>query len=123
MRGRHNMPASGWLAAAMLLAAGCASKPGEQGLYQRLQSNEEGVLAQAVVEAGCRADDQAVPYLIDALEHDAADVRLFAIASLRRITGQDLGYRHWAQPEDRQAAVQRWRMWRQAACADELCGE
>jgi hypothetical protein len=106
MRGRGNILAAVMLAA---ITAGCGQRPG--GLYQRLQSHQESELAQAAVDAGAANDRQAVPYLIEALEHEAADVRLFAITSLRRITGQDLGYRPWASPEERQAAIQRWRQW------------
>jgi hypothetical protein len=93
-------------------AASCASR-GEraESLYQRLQSGQDAQVAHAAVEAGATRDRQAVPYLIEALENDAADIRIFAIASLRQITGKDLGFRPWAAPGQRAAAVQRWRQW------------
>jgi hypothetical protein len=92
-------------------AAGCGAAERPKGLYQRLQSNQESEVAQAAVEAGAAQDRQAVPYLVEALEHDAADVRLFAITSLRKITGQDFGYRPWAPSAQRQSAITRWRQW------------
>lgn len=93
------------------LLAGCGSRTPAKPLYERLQSGQESEVAQAAVDAGQAGDRRAVPYLIEALQHDAADVRLFAIASLRKITGQDFGYRPWAPVPQRDAAVERWRLW------------
>lgn len=42
--------------------------------------------------------------------HDAA-VRLYAIASLKRIAGDDLGYHYFAAEPDRLHAVERWERW------------
>ena len=104
--------------AAAAAAYGCALRSHPSGgLYQRLQSGQDKEVAQAAVEAGAARDRQAVPYLIEALENDAADIRIFAITSLRQITGEDFGFRPWASSGQRAAAVERWRQWWAGASA------
>jgi HEAT repeat protein len=61
-----------------------------------------------------------IPALIDRLDDPDAVVRLSANESLKRRTGQDLGFQAWAEPGVRAQAVNRWRAWwktRQAALA------
>jgi len=91
--------------------AGCAPAGlGRESLYTRLQSEDHQVRIQAVVEAGRTGDRGAVPYLVELLG-DAPAVRLFAIESLRRITGRDFGYRSYADEASRREAIGRWRRW------------
>jgi len=94
-----------------LIVAGCGGLAAQQSLYERLQSDDHAVRAAAVVEAGNARDPKATPYLVDRLEDDDADIRLFAGEALRRITGQDLGYRSYDSPQARSEAVRRWRQW------------
>ena len=106
-------PAVGLLAVgAWLCGAGCWTIPEpKESLCRRLQSNEHDVLVAAIVEAGTKRDRHAAPHLIDRLEHEAADVRLFSNESLRRITEKDFAYRAYAPEADRRKAVERWRRW------------
>ncbi len=111
MRALKYILAAGALALAAA-SAGCANRVDHpKGLCERLQSQDDAVVARAAAQAGARRDSQTVPYLVKALESDAPDVRLFAIASLRNMTGDDLGYCAWADETKRQAAVERWRAW------------
>mgnify|MGYP003879937573 CR=1 FL=1 len=55
--------------------------------------------------------------LIGLLDDPDIAVRLYAIAALRRLTGNDYGYRYYASDADRAAAVARWQA---AARAGEL---
>ena len=79
--------------------------------YQRLQNEDPAVRIQAIREAGQAKDDKAVPYLVDRLTDSEADVRVFAIISLERITGRTMGYRHYDPARQRIKAVARWRKW------------
>jgi hypothetical protein len=53
--------------------------------------------------------------LLSALVEDLGDrdesVRFVAAIALRRLTGQDLGYRSYAPPAAREEAIVRWRRW------------
>lgn len=91
--------------------AGCRAAGREGDLYQRLQSDNPSVRITAIAQAGREKDAQSVPLLVDRLEDDDADVRLFAQQALDRITGQSFGYSYYAAPAERLAAVERWRAW------------
>lgn len=96
------------------LAFGCGpTRPDERNmsLPERLQSDDEAIRARAAVEAGRSGDSSTVPYLVDLLEDDSANVRLFAIESLRSLTGRDFGYKFYQSGVDRKQAVERWRDW------------
>ena len=100
------------VAAGWWLGPGCGSMwSGQPGRYHRLQSDDHDVRAAAVIEAARARDRRATPYLIDRLEDEEADIRLFAIQALRRITGEGFGYRFYAKEPARREAVQRWRQW------------
>ena len=49
--------------------------------------------------------------LVNDLESQDSAVRLFAIESLERLTGQRLGFQYYDPEVQRAAAVQRWRDW------------
>jgi len=49
--------------------------------------------------------------LVDALDHRDKAERAAAVASLRRLTGRDLGYAYHAPAAERAEAVGRWRTW------------
>lgn len=97
------------LALALCGSLGCG--PPQAGLYTKLQAEDPAVRLEGVIEAGQSQDPQAVPYLVDRLTDSEQDVRLFAILALERITGQTLGYRHYAPLPERLEAVRRWREW------------
>jgi hypothetical protein len=52
-----------------------------------------------------------VQALVDRLADTDPVVRLAAHEELRRRTGRDFGYVPWASPEERTAAIDRWRTW------------
>ena len=92
-----------------LPTAGC--RFGRQPLASALQSENPATRVQASHRAGRERDRSAIPLLVERLEDPAADVRLYAIGALRRITGKTLGYRYYDSPDKRLQAVQRWRKW------------
>lgn len=66
----------------------------------------------AACRLACRFEDAgAVPALIGLLGDESLLVRTHANRSLCTLTGQDLGYRPGASPEDRAAARARWERW------------
>jgi hypothetical protein len=99
------------LAAALLIGlTGCAQRP-YRSLAEGLQSEDPANRISATIEAADTGDREVLPLLVDQLDDPDADVRMYAILSLRKLTGQTLGYRFYADPADRAAAVARWRAW------------
>jgi hypothetical protein len=92
------------LAASIGGATGCATA-GRQNLYAANPLDR----ARAAVAAAERCDAGAVFKVVDLLEDPDAGVRLYAILALQRLTCRDYGYRYYANPAERAAAVERWR--------------
>jgi len=92
-------------------AAGAGCNQFSPSLYQRLQNEDPAVRIQAILRAGDAKDQKAVPYLVDRLTDSEADVRVFAIGALERITGRTMGYHHYDPARQRLEAVARWRKW------------
>ncbi|MFW6146185.1 MAG: HEAT repeat domain-containing protein [Planctomycetota bacterium] len=108
------------LVAIVMGLAGCSALGlGRKSLYVRLQSEDDQVRIAAAVEAGRTGDRGAAAYLVELLADDAPAVRLFAVEALRRITGQALGYRWYADEASRRGAIGRWRRWLEASVAGE----
>lgn len=92
----------------LLLAAllpGCAGTQARRDLG----SNNPLDRARAVVAVAERGDVGAVHKLVDLLEDGDEAVRMYAIMALRRLCGEDLGYRYYANEAERGTAVARWR--------------
>ncbi len=104
--GRPLVPA---LACGVLIAALCAGCRGGTAGKPQLASNHPLDRAQAAVRAAERGDASSIHALVDLLEDPDDVVRMVAIHSLRRLCGEDLGYRYYAGPAERAAAVGRWR--------------
>ncbi len=78
-------------------------------LYAALQAEDPAVRIQAIHRAGQTQNTSSLPYLVDRLSDSQSDVRFFAIAALKRITGEDMGWKYYDPPEKRVEAVARWR--------------
>lgn len=104
-------------AGAAMFAPGCNPSGGSarsshpETLPQRLQSDNPAERVTAIVEAGQAGDRSVAALLVDGLEDQDSDVRMFAILSLQKITGETQGYRYYDNQQDRRQAVQRWRQW------------
>ena len=97
------------------LTAGCSSNPSRaDSVYQQLQDDNPSRRVEAIVRVGQEKDPKAVPYLVDRLEDQDADVRLYAILALERITGQNFGYEFYQDEMQRRPAVEKWRQWLQS---------
>lgn len=89
-------------AAACLALASCAARGGG------FEAADATARLRAIQEAAQRNDRAAIPRLVEQLDADDAAVRAMAIATLRRLTGEDYGYRDYDPPELRRTAIQRW---------------
>jgi hypothetical protein len=78
---------------------------------QGFDSPDPAARLYAIERAARENDLTKFPELVDSLEHEDPAVRLLAIATLRRMTNQDLGYDASGTPGERAAAVARWREW------------
>jgi hypothetical protein len=65
----------------------------------------------AIKQAADKNDRTAIPRLVQDLDANDSAVRFAAINALRRMTGEDFGYRYYGDEIDRRPAVQSWRQW------------
>ena len=94
----------------LCVAAACpACRPGPP--RRPLQDRDPVFVIPAIKTASQDNDRQDVPRLIDLLASDDAAIRAFADEGLRRMAGQDFGFRFWADPAQRREAVGRWKIW------------
>ena len=65
----------------------------------------------AIKSAAVQDNRDALPRLVEDLDDPDSAIRFAAISALRRMTGQDFGYRYYDSPWARRPAVMRWRLW------------
>ena len=93
----------------VLIQTGCSGPLSRNMKLKDLQSPDSTVRVMAIKWAGENKLSQALPQLVDLLQHEDRSVRFYAIQSLRRITGTNNGFDYKANPKNRAAAVQCWR--------------
>jgi hypothetical protein len=96
---------------------GCQSHSGN--LARQFRSDNPSERAAACVKAARLEDKAVLALLVERLEDVSEEVRLCAIQSLQRLTGQSLGYKHYQRRQQRQEAVARWRDWLRQRAASE----
>jgi HEAT repeat protein len=92
----------------LLLLAGCSSPP------VGFDSPVPAERLRAATNAANTKDESAIPGLIRLLHSDDPVVRMAAIRSLERITGETRGYDHAAPEHERESAIQAWIDWQNA---------
>ncbi len=102
-----------WFADALIVGAvascwGCGLVPRH---FPKMQNPAPVARARAIGRDDRRPNVQVVPELIGRLDDPDPVIRLAAHEELRRRTGRDFGFIPWASPEDRAAAIKRWRDW------------
>ena len=101
-----------FIAAVLLCLGGCAGGGGPgHSIYDRLQSENPADRIQATLQAADRNDTKALPYIVENLASSEADVRFYSYLALQKITGLTMGYEYYADRQQRDQAVQRWRQW------------
>ena len=62
----------------------------------------------ALSEAARTGDRSDIKRVVELLDSDDAAVRLLAISTLERLTGETFGYRHYDPRWEREESIQRW---------------
>ena len=102
------------LAGLLLALVGCEASLARSDVISDLQHVDAVLRADAALRAGqmdpaSPAAREVLPHLVDRLSDTAPEVRMTAIVSLERLTGQRMDYSPYASPADRQEAIDRWR--------------
>jgi hypothetical protein len=111
-RARHRWPRIALALVLALLGAGavggCTIAPRK---FAHFDNPAPLVRARALTLGDNVPDAEAIPVLLQSLDDPDHVVRMTANEELKRRTGQDFGYRPWAEAGERQAARQRWDWW------------
>jgi hypothetical protein len=93
----------------LALSAGCRSHEiNSTNPFERAAAAVDLAEQQAALPAGQR-DLTAIHKLVTLLEDRDPGVRLYSATALERLCGKRYGYRYYDPPEQREAAVERWR--------------
>jgi HEAT repeat protein len=84
---------------------GCAAPQNRAGITSSYPLDRVRA-AVACAEAG---DARAIDLLIEALNDNDRAVRMYSIIALKRLCGEDYGYRFYASDGERDEAIARWR--------------
>ena len=87
---------------------GACSVPPEEPMFGSISPAETTM---AIEQAARQKDLSKVDELVAELDCSDPAIRLVAIAALRDLTGQDLGYNPSDKETDRLAAIDRWVAW------------
>jgi hypothetical protein len=102
-------------AAMLVVVAGCVSAGAAGCTAPRgplvVTDPDPSVKIPAIKNAVRKRDRAAARQLVADLDSDDPAVRFYAINGLQRMTGERFGYDYYADEEQRQPAVQRWREW------------
>ncbi len=98
--------------AVVLWIPACAYYPKLKPTWrENLTHRDPQIRLQAVVQVTEAGDPASVPDLLRRLDDDDDAVRYYAHIGVKRLTGQDLGFRPYAARAERAAAVRRWWTW------------
>jgi hypothetical protein len=90
---------------ALVALPGCKISRGEPSL----ESDDPALLVPAIRRAAIARDEGDLKELVELLDEPDPAVRMFAVNSLRRLTGQHMGYVYYARDRERAEATNRWR--------------
>lgn len=90
-----------------LSAAGCTAPHGPRAV-----TNPDPVQKIPAIQDAVRRHDLSVtPQLVKDLDNEDPAIRFYAFEALRKLSGQDFGYRYYDDTDERRPAVDRWRAW------------
>lgn len=105
----YAMPASAAVArifaAGMLLALGSCGPAATAGGFD---SANPAARMYAIEHAARSSNRAAIGRIVEQLDCDDPAVRLMAITTLKRLTGETYGYRDFDPPQVRREAIERW---------------
>ncbi|MFP4052565.1 MAG: hypothetical protein ACLFV7_01730 [Phycisphaerae bacterium] len=90
---------------------GCDLGIGQPAVSVQLQSEDPDERIAGIHRAAQHKRKDLLPLLVERLSDSETEVRLFAEQALQSITGVTLGYHHYDPPQQRRAAIKRWRRW------------
>jgi len=89
------------------LAVGCTESKGP-----RTVKNPDPTVSIPAIKTDVQNRDQKdVAQMVANLNDDDPAVRFYSVQGLRRLTGDDFGYRYYENEEARAPAVARWNQW------------
>lgn len=96
-----------WVWVALAGLGACSGPPLEPGF----ESADPQERTAALLESARLDNERDIPELITLLNSSDPAERMLAGLTLRRLTGQNFGYRHYDPPLVRGRAVEAWRLW------------
>jgi hypothetical protein len=94
--------------ALLLFMAGCIPAPRPK---PTLTDPDPSLKIPAIKLSVQNKDNSAAAQLVKDLNSDDPAVRFYAIEGLRKLTGEDFGYRYYDDTDAREPAVERWKAW------------
>ena len=91
--------------------SGCNLGIGQPAISAQLQSEDPDQRVAGIHRAARNNRQDLLGLLVDRLSDSETEVRLFAEQALQKMTGVTLGYHHYDPPQQRRAAIERWRRW------------
>jgi len=78
----------------------------------RTVANEDPTVKIPAIQRDVKKRDlKEAPQMVKDLDSDDPAVRFYAIEGLKRLTGEDFGYRYYDDEDKRKPAVMRWQDW------------
>ena len=92
----------------MLMVIGSLVSCGQPAISGGFDSPMSAARLHALGKAARTGDRSDIKRIVELLDSDDAAVRLLAISTLERLTGETFGYRHYDSRSEREASIQQW---------------
>ncbi len=92
----------------ILMIIGSLVSCGQPGTSGGFDSPMPAARLHALSEAARTGDRSDIKRIVELLDSDDAAVRLLAISTLERLTGETFGYRHYDSRWEREDSIQKW---------------
>ena len=92
----------------MLMVLGSLVSCGQPSTSGGFDSPMPAARLHALGQAARTGDRSSLKRIVELLDSDDAAVRLLAISTLERLTGETFGYLHYAPRWEREDSIQRW---------------
>ena len=107
MERRRANPGRLILLATLAAAAGCRPSRGPPSVT----SDDPDLKVLGIKQDVAQHDERDEPQMVHDLDDPDPAVRFYAVEGLRRLTGDDFGYRYYDDDAARKPAVARWQSW------------
>ena len=100
-----------WLPILLLLASCSTLEPSTGNLEQDLRHRDPRLRVLAARSVVNEERTDLIPLLVDNLSDRDSSVRFWTAIALRKLTGQNFGFKSHAPTGERRRAIQRWQEW------------